>query len=127
VRIFTSHIHPTGDLVLVPEGFSIWAALFGPIWLLLHRAWIAAALVFAAALIAGRVDHLLGTSVLALGLMLLQGLLSRDLQRWCLGRAGYAAGPVVGGADRDAALARLLDAHPILQEGLAGSRSGAAR
>jgi hypothetical protein len=121
MRIFTSHIRPTGAPLLVPEGFSLWAALFGPLWFLVHRAWIPATLCLAAGLMAGRAGDMLGSPAPALGLILLQGLLGRDLQRWSLGRAGYAQGPVVSGADRDTALARLLDAHPALQQSLAGA------
>jgi hypothetical protein len=119
--IFTTHLRGPAPPVLVPEGFSIWAALFGPFWLLAHRAWIPACLLLAAGLAVGRADQILASPAPLLGLMLLQGLCGRDLVRWGLARRGYAEGPVVAGADRDSAFARLLDNSPDLQRTLAGT------
>ena len=43
MRGYTAHLKPGRTPVLVPEGFS-WAAwLFGPLWLAAHRAWVPAA------------------------------------------------------------------------------------
>jgi hypothetical protein len=105
--------------VLVPEGFSIWAALFGPFWLLAHRAWVPACLLLATGLVVVRADQLLASPAPMLGLLALQGLCGRDLVRWGLARRGLEPGPVVAGADVDSAFARLLDTSPDLQRTLA--------
>lgn len=48
---YTIHIPANGDLaraVFVRDGFSPWAGLFGSLWLLWHRHWLAGLAVFAA-------------------------------------------------------------------------------
>ena len=40
--------------MLVREGFCLGAAVFGPLWLALHRAWIPAAFVLAAYVLVNR-------------------------------------------------------------------------
>jgi hypothetical protein len=121
VKTYTSHLRGEEPPVLVAESFSVWGALFGWLWLLCHRAWIPAALVFAASLLVGRAAHLLSSTAPILGLMLLQGLFARDLQRWGLVRRGYIDGPIVAGADRDTAFARLIDDRADLRQALAGT------
>ena len=108
MKIYTSHTKPGAVPVLVPEGFSLWAALFGWAWLLWHAAWIAAALLFAADIVVSRVASQWNAPALGLGLLLLQGVFGRDMLRWSLARHGYTPGPVVAARDADAALARLL-------------------
>jgi hypothetical protein len=104
--------------VLVPERFSWGAAFFGVLWMLVHRAWIAAAFLL-----------LLGLSIrlapapwqfwLGCALFLLQGAFAQDIRRWTLARRGYALAHVVSARNQDAALARLLDARPDLLEAAA--------
>jgi hypothetical protein len=53
VTTYTAHIRADRKLVLVKEAFSWGAFLFGPLWLLAHRAWIAAAIWYAGAWAAG--------------------------------------------------------------------------
>ncbi len=43
MSVYTVHLKPDSEPVLVREGFSWLALLFGPLWLALHRAWLAAA------------------------------------------------------------------------------------
>jgi hypothetical protein len=100
--------------VLVREGFA-WGALFlGPVWLAVHRAWIAAAISLAAyvlvvALAPGPADAILGA-----GLALILGFTGHDLRCWALERRGYLLGQVLAAGDRDDAFARLLDRRPDL-------------
>jgi hypothetical protein len=122
VRIFTTHLRQGAAPVLVCEGFSIGAALFGWLWLLWHRAWIPAALVFAAQLVLARIATLTSAGAICLGVIMLQGLLGRDMVRWSLARRGFMDGPVVAAGDHDAALARLLTERSDLLNSLAGSR-----
>jgi len=109
VKVWTAHVKKARSPVLVEEGWSWGAALFGPLWLLAHQAWIAGVIylalvaVLAAALPAGP------QAVAALGLGVLSGLLGRDVLRWTLARRGYVLDHVVAAQDEEAALGRLLD------------------
>ena len=108
MTIFTSHLKPGRPPVMVKEGFSWGAAFFGWIWLLFHRAWIPAALVFAASLLLLRLTTSLNSPAPAVAVFLLQGLFGRDLWRWSLSLSGYQPGPPVAATNQDGALARLL-------------------
>ena len=124
MRVWTVHVPPipaTGTAgrpprrapVLVREGFSWGALLFGPFWLLLRGLWLEALLWLAAASAA----VLLAPGVAAAALPALQFLLgchARDLQRRALARRGYAQAHVVVERDEERALARLLAARPDL-------------
>ena len=105
--------------VLVREGFSWGALVFGPFWLLAHRAWLAGVLaLLASMMLAGAPQP--GGLVLQLGLAWAFGLFGNDLRRWTLARQGCPAAGVVGGPDADTALARLLQYRPdLLPEALA--------
>ena len=118
MRSYTAHLRDGRAPVLIREGWSWGAALFGPLWLLVERSWIpllleAASLGLAEALLPDR----FWAAALA-GLFLFNGLLGRDLARWSLERRGYALGSVVLATDRDAALLRLFAARPELLERL---------
>jgi hypothetical protein len=120
VRVFTSHLKDGRAPVLVREGFSWWAALFGWVWLLVQGAWIPAALVFAVDLMAMWVPREFSGAVV-IGLVLLQGCFGWDLVRWSLGLRGFVAGPVVAAPDSDQAFARLVGERPGLFPDLAGA------
>ncbi|HEY8611501.1 MAG TPA: DUF2628 domain-containing protein [Roseomonas sp.] len=119
MRIFTIHSRG-GDKPrtrLVREGFSFWAFLFGPLWLLWHGLWLALLgyLVVATA-IAFLPEPWEGLA--GLGLQIFLGFHARDLERWTLGRRGFAAEGVVAAPDEDAALLRLVQARPALARGV---------
>jgi hypothetical protein len=102
-------MRPDRAPVLLREGFSWAACLFGIFYFLWHRAWNALVVNLAAfvlAIIAGRAFH---SAAPFLGLLLLQGVLGRDLLRWGLAMHGYVPGPIVAARDEDSALARLID------------------
>ena len=122
MTVFTSHLQPGKTPVLVREGFSIWAAVFGWVWLLFHRAWIAAVLTFAVSVVVGRLTLQLQSPAPELGLFVLQGLFGRDLVRWGLSRRGFAEGPPVVADTQDGALARLLTERDDVLQSLAGAR-----
>jgi hypothetical protein len=44
VKIYAALLKPDSEPVLVREGFAWGALFFGPLWLAIHRAWIAAAI-----------------------------------------------------------------------------------
>jgi hypothetical protein len=115
VKTYTAHIRADRKLVLVKEAFAWGAFVFGPLWLLAHRAWIAAvvsAVVFALPFAVR--PPLRGMLILAL--MLLLGLIGRDLVRWSLGRRGYTFAHVVAGRSPDDAYLRLLEHVPDLTQ-----------
>jgi hypothetical protein len=115
VNFWTAHIRAGATPVLVREGFSWGALLFGPIWLAAHRAWIAAVLsavliVLILMLTTG------GFAVLLLcALMLLLGLSGHDLRRWSLDHRGYLLAQVVAARTELDALAGLLERRPDLR------------
>ena len=124
MRVWTVHLRDDRPAVLVREGFSVGAALLGPLWFALHRAWVPAAFALAAWL---AVDTLTsgGTRlVLDAGLMLLQGLSGHDLRRWSLERRGFTLAEVVTARNAETAFERLLDRRRDLRERLlrAGAR-----
>ncbi len=120
--VFTSHVAPpdkAGRLpVLVREGFSWWAALFGWLWLLVQGAWGPALLVLAGALVAAKLGAVFHSVAPLVAVFLVQGIFGRDLVRWWLGLRGWRPGGPVAACSHDAALLRLLAERPELQAGL---------
>ncbi len=126
MRVWTVHVPPpSADAaasgrrpgprapVLVREGFSWGAFLFGPFWLLLRGLWLEALLW----LVAVAAAALLVPAFVSVALPVLQFLLgchARDLRRRALARRGYAQAHVVAERDEERALARLLAARPDL-------------
>jgi hypothetical protein len=114
VRVWTAHVRPSTAPILVREGFSLCAFLFGPIWLASYRAWIPAALALAAGVLIGAFTTSGARIALQFGLAFLLGLIGRDLVRWSLGLRGYRLVHVLAARDADSALARLLAVRPEL-------------
>lgn len=114
MRIWTVHTKPGAAPELVPEGFSWGAAVFGWLWLLLHRAWLPALLLFAATLALGTLVPAQLDPLLLLAAFVLQGCFGQDLRRWSLDRRGYALDQVVAARGTDAAWMRLGDRRPDL-------------
>ena len=117
MKIFSSHLRPGRTPVLVQEGFSWAAFLFGFLYLAVHGAWLGAVLNFATLLAATWLALGTGSGAAMLALAVLQGCFDHDVRRWSLARRGLATGPIVAGMDADQALARLLDARPNLLPG----------
>lgn len=99
-------------LALVPEGFSLFAAVLPPVWLLWHRQWLALVLYVALAVLAGLLLPAAVSGWLMLAVQLLVGLQAQDIRRWTLARQGRPVAAVVLARDADAALARVLDGRP---------------
>lgn len=119
MRAYTAHLAPNREPVLLLEGFSWGAFLFGPVWLLLRRAWIPALLYVAVGILAGsRLVPSWATLVVWTAMAVLAGILGRDWVRWSLERRGYREEAVLAARDSDAAYARLLAARPDLAPGL---------
>jgi hypothetical protein len=108
VTVWTVHLKDGAQPVLVREGFSLGAFLFGPFWFAYHRAWIPAALALAADLVIGVSAQGPVRLVVEIGLAVLLGLSGQDLRRWSLDRRGFTLAEVVTARNQEAALERLL-------------------
>ncbi len=114
MTFFSAHLKPDAEPVLVPEGFSLAALVFGPLWLAAHRAWVPAALAMAADVLIGALVHDPARIVLGAGLAVLLGLTGQDLRRWTLEQRGYLLTNVFAVRDAEEALLRLLTVRPDL-------------
>lgn len=99
-------------LVLVPERFSLLAALLPALWFLMHRMWLVlviylAVTVLAAVLLPAELGLYAG-----LATQVLIGLHAQDLRRWTLARQGRPVAGVVLGRNEEAALLRALAGRP---------------
>jgi Protein of unknown function (DUF2628) len=115
VKFWTAHIRPGAPPVLVREGFSWGALLFGPVWLAAHRAWIAAVLVLAAFTLILVLASGSALAALLAGLVLLLGVSGHDIRRWSLDYRGYLLAQVVMARHELEALGRLLERRPDLR------------
>ena len=101
MRSYTVH-YPPGrcGMVVLPEGFSWWALLFGPFWFLFHGLWASAILlVLVHMAFAGAGQHF-GiaepvSGAVSLAVSVLVGFNARDWWRLMLSRQGYSFEPVV--------------------------------
>ncbi len=100
---------PQSDrLVFIRDGFHFWAALFGPLWFLAHRLWLAllgyvvAVVVLVAVLALLHVDPQSRVFVFLL-VALLTGFEAASLQRWSYSRGLWRLLDVVVAKNRDAA------------------------
>jgi len=112
MRFWTAHIRAGTPPVMVREGFSWGALLFGPLWLAVHRAWIAAILDGAVtALIVVLASGWLLVTLFAAQILLL-GLSGHDIRRWSLDHRGYLLAQVVAARTEIEALQHLLTRRP---------------
>ena len=101
--------------VFVRDGFYFWAFVFGPLWLLIKRLWLALLIYIAvvAVLQVGlwliKVSPIVH-SLASLLMHLLVGLEAATLQRWTLNRRNWTSLGVVSGANYEAAERRFFDA-----------------
>ena len=114
MKVYTAHTRARCPPLLVREGFSFGAFVFGPLWLLAHRAWVAGILALCAYGAIGVLTHGNLSLVLFLAAAWLLGMIGQDLRRWSLERGGYLEAHVVAAPDGDAALSRLLTRRPDL-------------
>lgn len=108
MKVWTVHVKDGAAPVLVREGFSLGALVFGPLWAAVHRAWIPAAFAFAADLAIGALSDGPARFTLALGLAFLLGFSGHDLRRWSLERRGFVLAEVVTARRVEGALERLF-------------------
>lgn len=112
------HADPLPDaerIVFVRDGFSFWAFLVAPIWMLWHRMWL---VLLGYVVIVGGIEAALSAlgasrmalSVLGLFIALLIGLEASTLRRLNLRRRGFRDVGIVSGADREDAERRFFGA-----------------
>jgi hypothetical protein len=116
VTIWTAHEKPDASPVLVKEGFAWGCALFGPVWLAAHRAWIPAAGVLTISLLIQATAAPPAAEILGAGFALLLGFSGLDLIRCSIARRGLRVTQIVSGVNEDEARSRLFDARPDLIE-----------
>ena len=132
MRVYTVHLRrqgldPDRDVVLVREGFSWGAFLFGFLWALWHRmGWSALGLFVIAAGAAVAAEFLLpagpAQGAVMLVVCLAFGFVGNDLRRRHLAARGFLETGPVAAEDAEAALLRYLDADPALARDLASAR-----
>jgi hypothetical protein len=115
VRLYGAHLKADAEPVLVREGFSWGALIFGPFWLAAHRAWIAAGLSFAAFVFIALLAPAPAGTILSAGLAVLLGLAGNDLRSNALEQRGYTLLHVLAARGRDEAWMRLIAARPDLK------------
>lgn len=133
MRVYTVHIRPGSWLpddgaVLVKEGFSWPAFLFGPVWALARGLWLVAAALLAAGAALGAALELSGAdsparAAIVVGFQVLVGFTAMDFQRWSLARRGFAEAQVVAAPDLTAAERRYFSAPNPAAHGTANHAS----
>ena len=122
----------TDRFAFVRDGFHVWAALLGPLWLAWHRLWLAligwivvvSAVDFAMmSLGAGRGAIFFAEILIAL----LMGFESASLQRWTLSRRNWRQLDIVVADDEEAAERRFFDRWTAKQRGLNHDQSAVDR
>ena len=120
MKSYTAHLKPGHAPVLVREGFSLGAFLFGPFWLLRHRAWIPGILLLVALVVLRAAFPTGVVAIVGLGIAAIIGLVGQDLRRWSLERRGYTMAHVLAARDGETALGRLLTFRPDVAASFAG-------
>lgn len=121
--IYTVHINttkvadaPIEGVVILKEGFSLWAFMFHFFWLAYKRVWVPAATVFVAFMLLGALEQsgritLEQGIVLQLGLVIYVGLCANDWLRKALEIRGYSFAGVVTARDNVEAYQRFFDRY----------------
>jgi hypothetical protein len=124
MRVYTVHEPPlraadaSADpqrFVFVRDGFSLWAFLLTPFWMLWHGLWLVLILYLVASIGLETALHVLGGSTFVIALVgilisLLVGLEAGTLRRFTLRRRGWRDVGVVGGDRVEDAERRFFDA-----------------
>lgn len=98
-KLFTAYekaelTEPADRVVLVPEGFSLWAFVFSFFWLIYHRLWVATLGYIVLLVLLGYVSEQFGLSEITVGLVqlflqVMLGFSAHDLRRQSLRWRGY--------------------------------------
>ena len=123
MSIYTVHVPPARAqdsapdpqrFVFVREGFSFWAFLLGPLWMLWHRLWLVLIGYVVLVVLLQAALHVLGASAsitFAVGVLLalLVGLEAATLRRFTLARRHWRDAGIVVGDDLESAERRFFD------------------
>jgi hypothetical protein len=118
LRVYTAHLPPPSaddpTPVVIKEGFSWGAFIFGVIWALWYRLWIEAAALLALFLALGVIADFVSLSdgvesAVLLAVAVLIGFSGNDWRRESLRRRGFQEGGVASGPTSEDALRRFLD------------------
>jgi len=121
MRVYTVYVPPYSnsdrDPILVKEGFSWPAFVFGIFWALWHRMWLVAiALAFFLVVVGAAMDAFgldpITQGIVSLAVAVLVGAHGNDWRRKKLARLGYRDMGVVAARNIDEALRRYLDSAP---------------
>ena len=122
----------TDKFVFVRDGFSFWAFLLGPAWLLWHRLWLAFLgyiVVTTASAVALSLLHASGGSRLVVMVLtaLLMGFEAASLQRWTFSGRKWRQLDIVVADNEEAAERRFFDRWTARQRGLGSDQSAIDR
>ena len=122
----------TDRFAFVRDGFHVWAALLGVVWLAWHRLWLALLgwIVVMAAIDVGMVE--LGTGVGTIFLVdvllaLLLGFEAASLKRWTLSRRNWRQLDIVVADDEETAEHRFFDRWTAKQRALSNDQAAVDR
>ena len=115
--------HGTDKFVFVRDGFSVWAFVFGPLWLLSHRLWLALFGYLAVSAAGEAALWLLDAGagvrlVVMLLVALLMGFEAASLWRWTLSRRNWLQLDIVLADGEEAAERRFFDRWTSKRGGL---------
>ncbi len=125
-------LRATDRFIFARDGFHVWAALFGPVWLIWHRLWLAligwivvvlAIDVAMTRLGAGGAAILLANALIAL----LMGFEAASLERWTLSRGNWRQLDIVVADDEEQAERRFFDRWTAKQRGIGNDQSSVDR
>jgi Protein of unknown function (DUF2628) len=140
MRVYTVHAPvaasagpvPTDRFAFVRDGFHFWAFVFGPLWLLAHRLWLALLGWIVALAVIDFGMRALGagdTAILVVNLLfaLLTGFEAASLRRWTLSRGRWRQLDIVVADDEEGAERRFFDRWTAKQRGLTNDQSAIDR
>ncbi len=125
-------IRATDRFAFVRDGFHVWAAILGVVWLAWHRLWLALIgwIVLMAVIDVAMVrSGLSGVAIFAVDglLALLLGFEAASLQRWTLSRRNWRELDIVVADDEEAAERRFFDRWTAKQRALSNDQSAVDR
>ncbi len=87
------------------EGFSFWAFILAPVWLLLNRLWLPALVYIMAVSAMQEIGERMGLSpatmgIVQIGLQFWLGCTAYDIQRWVLAQRGYKPCAIIAATSR---------------------------
>jgi hypothetical protein len=122
----------TDRFTFVRDGFHVWAALFGVVWLAWHRLWLALIGWIVLVIVVDVAMVRLGVGATAIilvdGLLaLLLGFEAASLERWTLSRRKWRQLDIVVADDEEAAERRFFDRWTAMQRGLSNDQPAVDR